>query len=619
MATIPTVQREIMPQVESSLRLDPGATARQFNVDVTRGGGDDGIARGLQNLASGVLHLAQVREQADLTRRVNEYQEGLQIYLSDEKEGVLRTTPEDLANGLTERSDEYFIKRREQLGKGLSRNMHARFMAATDGITLNARQSVMNHESAEMEKYRTTQINQSIQTTGMRLAENPFDADFEKNELDGVLNDLQMQVASLPPDVAKKRIDDALKQTFVVKVQRMWDINPKQARAALEEAKDMFSEDEYQLLMTDTNNKVVPAEAEDKAKSFIDEKGYRTSFGEWREYVEKNISPEHQDMYMQKYSEEAKVRDIEYQQDKGQRINDFIATLNTGNYGASKAALGPLKRFLDENMDSETSRGLQGMFDAQFRPKGPAGFTGKQKDAMMFHFLGALQEAREAGTPYTSLQDFWGTYFSEEGALYGTVPDEFSSQVMRAWSLYEKGNKSGGGSDSGYLNVGVFTSEKNQKLENMITDTGQRAYYENQLSEEQRQLDPDGKWTSKQTYEWFLTRITERKLVEASMPSIFRRDKTGKMYVPAASVESYIRTLEKKTNIPITYQESTGLFLTPAGAEGDVYYYDPNYKPDIKITPPAKSAGKNLRQAAANRIETSEALIEIAKKMSGTK
>lgn len=65
MAEIPTVQRQIMPQAEQGLRLDPGAASRQFDIDLTRS--NDGIARGLQNLSQGVLQLAELREQVDIT------------------------------------------------------------------------------------------------------------------------------------------------------------------------------------------------------------------------------------------------------------------------------------------------------------------------------------------------------------------------------------------------------------------------------------------------------------------------------------------------------------------------------------------------------------------------
>lgn len=614
-ASIPTVQREVNQQVDQSLRLDPGAAARQFDIDVTRA--NNSTARGLQSLSEGIMLLAQEREQADITKRVNGFNEDLQRMLYDEDVGILTTTPKDLSNGITEKTQDGIRKLQDVYGKGLSKAAQNRYMAVTNGAALSANQTVMKHETIEMGKFNDEQDAKTISNAVITVVNAPFDMPNRQNALDPVFSSIAMRYRNMPEEYRTKKAEEAMKQINVLSVQRMWKVNPLQARAFLEEHKGEMSEEEYNLLMVQTNDAVVPAEAQAWSDARIEEFGYRNDIAKAYEFIEKNISPEQQDTYKRAYATEINLQQNIYQQEKGSRVNSFIEVLNTGNYGRSKTALVEIKKWLTDNEDAETARNLQSYFDNQFRPKSVAGPSSAQKLRARNWIIGKLREAEEKGKPINTWDDLYMAFNDPEGRWVGELNEVFMSELAPALTVFNKGKSSGGGG-SLFSQGPIYTEGTNLLLDRTILDINQREDFMASLEKEAATAGIDMK-DDKAKSDFVRKRLLDFKAVLTKKKG-FLGFGGGEdiIYLHSDIVAGYAAKTETR---PVALGSGGALVFLPAtGGAPQAYVPEvAGYTPGVVFSPPTKKTSLQEIRAATKKGETAPTLSDLNKSMESNK
>lgn len=572
MATIPVVTRQIREQVDQSLRLDPGSAARQFNIDVTRS--SDSTARGLQNLSEGIMSLATERENTDITARANGFTEDLQRYLYDPDVGVLMTTPEELSNGLTETTDAYVKKTRDAYGKGLSKSAQARYQAATNGSALGANQSAMKHETVELGKYGERQSKLAVTNAAIAISNAPFDMDVFASAMDPVYNDIAIRTKDMPAEYRDKEAEVRSKQVTAEAVKMLWTKAPLSAREFLQSHKDEFTENEYNILLSDTNTAVVPAEAEAWSDALVAEKGWRKSPDAAEKYIKENVSPDNQDTY-RKVAAEVINREYGVHQRRANEItNNAIEAINTGRYGTAKKAVDIAVKELTSMEEAGAARALMNTLKGAFPPAPSApGPSDMQKNEAKAWVIRMLRGAAAEGNAITDWESLYSAFYEKEGRWAGKLNPVYSGVLTSALSSF-KSERSKGGSGGGLFQQGAFAPETKLILNSAIKNTEQRELFQDKLEKEYDVMVSKGTvFDNEAKKDYARKRILEEKPVMQKKAGIFGIGSSENViYVNANTIAEY--EAYSGTKYGELGSGGAGVF-TPVGG-GDPEYYAPN-------------------------------------------
>lgn len=601
MPEIPKIQRQVMPQVEQSLRLDPGSAGRVYDVDYSRA--NQATAQGLQNLSRGVMQLAEFREDTEVTSRMNKLAEDIQNFQYNKDTGILTTTQEDGASGVGERTETYIKKQRDGYLKGLSRNAQAKFVASTNSMALGAQRASLQHEATEFNKYRDKQVNITADNVGRMLANLPLDAENERAALDILFAANAKIYDGIENDETRKTyLDNMMKQAYSRALEYTIQDNPGMAREFLKQNKDMFTDNEYGVLLDETNRKVVNYEADQWAESFISEKGWRNALNPGNTYIEDNIDYGFRNNYRQALAEKINRDQNVYNQQKGQIYQTAVDAIYFQSPNKARQEVSNAISFLRKNGESSTAAQLQNMLKDKLKPAAVS-YNIAQKQGFMINVLQKFRSgefSREgAGSTYEQAYMYYTS-----GAGRGQLPAELFGEIAEAESRWKQENQRTKGRDP--LGGTTWGKTVDSAIRNNYPDIVDQAEITEILTQTGIGIiEKNPEITDRDLAMSLRKELTQFKVTSiAPRRGIFGGTTGGTATIP----EVEIRRIENRSGLK--YSNELGMFVDATGTSG--YIYDPTdpYRVNLQPKPMKKSLDKRSlsdvkagKKSAANLIE----------------
>lgn len=586
MAEIPKVQRQIMPDANQSLRLDPGAAARQFDIDVTRN--SNAAIKGLGDLAAGVLVLAKQKEEADLTERINNYTSEMQRFQFDVDNGTIATTPGKLSDGVTTKTEEYARRLRDAYGKGLSRSQMNRFVAVTDGIALGARTNAMKHETVEMGKYRKEEDQKLIETFALQWAHDPLSTGLgsgEANFMDAIANNVAANYEGRTEEARLGIYESLSKQGAVRMVEILTEINPLVAKEALARYKDIFSETEYPAIEEAVRKAVIPAEAEVWADGFVEKFGFRGGYAESEKYIE-TLTPEEQEQYRRLRDEKVTAKYNEYKEIKAESLNTAYSSISSGNWNRASKDVKEAAAFLRANGDADEAFNLENILKSAFRPAGEPAISGLEMRDNFFKMVRIMRDAN-----FASEEDaFVAFYKNPDSGYYGKFDPRMVALVKQAWTETHKKD----GAKSQISSMGHLYVPFKGRLNKMIGNDVEAGLWLERKDEEYADRAPN--MTAQEKYDTLMRDLTSQTVVNVQRKNLWGLlpDSVVPIKVSSFAAQEYIETLPAGSS----YSPRTQAYIVPGQKEAQFFqesFLDTRdtstRSVSIAITPPDKPKG----------------------------
>lgn len=560
MADIPRVERQVTTQVDQSLRLDPSAAWRQYDVDLTRN--NDSAARGLQDLAHGVMILAKQKEETDLTKRINDFNSEMQYFQYDNDIGTLMTTPGELSNGVTDKTVEYSGKLRDAYGKGLSKSNFEKFAAATDGIILGARTTAMKHETVEMGKYRQQESEKTIASAAALWANDPFSIGVgsgETNAMELAVRDTAGLFEGQPEEVKQKALENIIKQLTAKTLEKVVAQTPLRAREFYSNNKDAFSETERPSIEAYIDEAVIPAEAEVYANDFVAKYGWNGGLEKSEEEIEKMPANVQKEFRAQR-DDKRKIAYDQYQQASNAITNDIFAAITAGNQRLANNLFAQGKKLWEANGDAQQAFNIKNTIKNAFAPKAPPALSALGRTNIYWDMVNLI----DSGV-FASEQDMYeALYRNPESPYYGRFDPRAVGEVHSAWAAATKGS----GAEGTVTSVGVYQEPLNQLVDRMIIDPLDRANFKNSMNIKYAKV--ANQMSDEERFNAIRRELTSQQIVNIQKTGLFRGN-----YLEPAVISNYAHE-EFMGSVP------GGLVFNPTSktytnASGGIMYFDPNF------------------------------------------
>lgn len=365
MAEVTQYKRRITPEVAPTPRFDTSA-GRAMNVDVTKV--SDPIVRGARDLATGVLSLAEQKEEAMISQKINDFSADMQNYLSNPDTGVLRTQAENAA-GITEAAGIYAMKRRDEIGKDLSRRSLELYNRAVQGQVNSLRNRTSEHESTQMDKWRDNEFKKTVQNSTNTIASAPYDANVYLSSMDTLRAETESRWAGRPQEEIDRIYKEAATTILGGVLQRIITQDPAKARGFLELHKNEVSKEEYNLMKDYAETNLLTYDAQQWAATFVDVNGHRS--GMEKAYAEIETLPEwKRKSYRDEWARAVDVAQKQEQQTVYARTELATNAMYSGDYTVAQAKqiVKESAKWLYDNGYSQQGHNLEVQLDKLLKP-----------------------------------------------------------------------------------------------------------------------------------------------------------------------------------------------------------------------------------------------------------